>query len=106
MKRILLVAGLIAAFALGMVSSTVWADKTFSRTYYSVILSDVTEIRFTRMAGVPNGWTFTGTSNVRASDGVGYTATYTTNASAGQKTQIETFATNNILAGTNTQDGL
>lgn len=99
MKKILLALAILAALATGAL-----ADKIISRTYFTVVLTDVTSVTFRQDAlGV---WALTTLATVRASDGANYPVTYTQTLTAGQKTSINTFITNNVLPGLNTQEGL
>jgi len=100
MKR-WLVLGLVLLLAF---ASGAWADRLLSRTYFTAVMSDVTDFR---IAQNPNG-TVDGylRSNVRASDGVGYVASYIKRLTPAQVTTIANFISGQFLPGLNTQEGL
>ena len=101
MRRLLIAAGLVCAFATG-----VYADKVVNRIYFAVVLSDVEQIRFFRDANAAQGWTIEAAATVRASDGAHYRARVYAPATAGQKTAIENFASSHVVPAVNAQEGL
>ena len=81
-------------------------SRVFTRTYFDLVLADVNTVSFVRSGTSATGWSVVANAGVRADDGQGYTAILLKDATAGQKTQIETFITNNVLAALNTQEAL
>lgn len=99
MRRLMIACAMVALFASGVA-----ADRAV--TYFSVVLTDVSEVTFTRSATAPNGWRARAQAQVRVSGGTTYQAAISGNVTAGQRTSIETYITNNVLGALNTQEGL